>query len=254
MTPGSVSICFVYFRSLGLSNLEAALYSVRQQKDFACVRELVVIDNNTDDFSPELIYNLDFPVPVSLHSHKHGDPLKTHSWSTNAAVRAASASWVFFTRADYLLAFDALEKFTTTVDAKPEEWDGFVTSRGCHLDISIGECEQLGWRRRGPQVFTATGTVYDYTPIDAGVWMARRESFNRVGGLNEQLTAWGHAQTHFQWKLARAGVEFALRDEVLFFHPNHGGAKDLDLANRQLAEQGVSLQEMWARYSGPRMY
>jgi GT2 family glycosyltransferase len=214
-----------------------------------------VLDNNTDDDTADIyqiIHECQFPVPVIFRSEKHGDRNKTHAWSSNTVVKQVSTPWVFFTRADYLLAFDALRKFVAAKNQKPEDWNGFVTSSGSHLALSVESCEVRGWRNQGPQIFS--GDMYDYTHIDTGVWLARRDAFERVGGLNEQLSAWGHAQTHFQWKLHKSGVEFVRVPEVLFFHPAHEGEKDLSLAKRQVDAQGLSLQEMWARYEGPRMY
>jgi len=98
------------------------------------------------------------------------------------------------------------------------------------------------------------GSEGDYTHIDAGVWMMRRDSFDRVHGLDERLSAWGHAQTHFQHKLFQSRVEFYRIPEPLFYHPMHAGDRDIELAHRQLAEQGLILQEMWARYQGAQPY
>lgn len=244
-----ITICFVYFRCLTLAHLEAALYSLRQQ-DFACFKEIFVLDNNSLD-SAELIQktldSLAFPVPITLRSYKHGDLTKTHSWSTNIAVSEVTTPWVFFTRADYLLAPGTLRQFAAVRD-------GFVTSRGCHLNIDIAECDQRPWRQYGAQMLETLGTVYDYTCIDSGVWMTRKAVFDSVGGLDESLTAWGHAQTHFQWKLHNAGVQCHQLNDVLFFHPQHGGEKNMDLAHQQLAQTGVDLRVMWARYAGPRVY
>jgi hypothetical protein len=212
-----------------------------------------VVDNSTGDpvtGIKAILDRLDFPVPVILYSNKHEDPAKTHSWSTNVAVRQAYTDWVFFTRADYLLSFNIIEKFLGVVRNHPVSWDGFVTSKGSYLG-TLRECGTK-WREEGLQVLE--GTVYDHTLIDAGVWMARRSAFERVGGLNENLTAWGHAQTHFQWKLHQSGTEFHRIDDILFGHVDHGGDKDISLANTQLVQQGLNLQEMWARYDGPRIY
>ena len=252
MTP-PVTIAFTYFKSLTLANLAASLYSVKQQ-DMTFIDSIVIVDNDTADTVEEIQAVLDetsFVVPASLHSFKHGDPTCTHSWSTNAAVGLVTTPWVFFTRADYLLDFEAVEKFIAVAGAKPNRWNGFVTGNGCHLGIGIGECERTEWRIKGPRF---AGVEFDYTCIDAGVWLARKDAFDRVGGLDEGLTAWGHAQTHFQHKLFKAGTEFVRVPEVLFYHPGHGGEKDIDVAHAQLAQQGVTLREMWARYDGPKPY
>src|SRR6266496_1762984 len=146
-----ITICFTYFKSLTLANLRAALYSVRRQ-DLSRVDSLVVVDNNTDDSPDDIqtaINELSFPVPVRLLSFKHGDSSKTHSWSTNAAVREALTPWVLFIRADYLLDFSLLKRFTDIIDSRPFDWDGFIMSDGYHLSTNVESCEQTEWRSLG---------------------------------------------------------------------------------------------------------
>ncbi len=245
-----ITLCLVYFRSLTLANLRAALYTLTKQ-NLSRVASIEIIDNNTDDPYRELLgvmNEFNFAVPVVLNTYKHGEPTRTHAWSTNYIVGKALTPWVLVTRADYLLAFDAVGKFVHEKEARGDNWNGFVTGYGSHLGLNITACEETSWREHGPQIIG--GTVYNYTKIDTGVWLGRRDAFERVGGLDERLTAWGHAQTHFQWKLHRDGTEFVQIPEVLFFHPDHGGEKDLDLAHRQLAGLGVDLHEMWTRYEG----
>lgn len=255
-----ITICLTYFRSLTLANLAAALYSVRRQ-DLSRVAALVVVDNNTEDTRDaidEMIAGFDFPVPVVLRSFKHAELTRTHAWSTNIAVREAATEWVFFTRADYLLDFWALQKFGAIVDGQPDDWDGFVTSNGCHLNTGIETCETAAvqWRDLGPEHLRSLcgGVVFDYTCIDAGVWMARRSAFERVGGLNERLSAWGHAQTYFQYKLHAAGTECVRIQETLFYHPSHHGERNILTAHAQLSEQGVEIGALWARHAGAKPY
>jgi hypothetical protein len=252
-----ITICFVYFRSLTPANLAAALFSVRKQ-DFSAVREMVIIDNDTEDpldAINRVVDSLDFPVPVHVYSYKHGDGDKTHSWSTNTAVMLARTPWVFFTRADFLLDFDAVKKFWMTAVAQGFNWRGFVTSNGYHLHVDISRCEKEPWRSEGAaRLRCFNGTEIAYTIIDTGVWLARKKDFDAVIGLDEGLTAWGHAQTHFQWKLHKDGVEFVRIPEALYFHPIHSAERNIDSAHRQLGDLGVDLREMWSRYEGPKVY
>lgn len=253
-----VSICLTYFKSLELTNLRAALYSVSRQ-DLSRVKEIIIVDNDTEASEVDIqtmLRQLAFPVPVLLRVARHRDVTKTHSWSTNEAVRLSTSPWVLFTRGDYLLDFETLSKSLAVVDSRPENWDGFVTGNGYHLHVSIDECEATEWRQQGLGLLRITkpGVEFDYTRIDSGVWLARRSAFDRVGGLDEQLTAWGHAQTHFQHKLYATGTEFVRIPEVLFYHPLHGAPRDIELAHRQLRDLGVDPKEMWARYDGVRPY
>jgi glycosyltransferase involved in cell wall biosynthesis len=249
-----ITICFTHFKSLALANLAAALYSVRRQ-DLSRVEEIVVVNNDTEDSAQEVVDALEFPVPVRALSFRHNDSTKTHSWSTNVAVNEVSTPWVLFTRADYLLDFNLTRRFAQVVESKPEGWDGFVTGHVYHLAVDVAACEQTEWRQLGSGVLRKfSGAEGDYTLIDAGVWMARRDTFDRVGGMDEGLTAWGHAQTHFQHKLFVTGVEFVRVPEVLFYHPHHAAPRDLAVSHQQLVDKGIDLKAMWKRYHGQIPY
>jgi GT2 family glycosyltransferase len=252
-----VTICFTYFRSLSLENLAAALYSIRRQ-DFGRVAEIVVVDNNTDDDAAAIQSVIDacrFPVPVRLLSYKHGNASRTHAWSSNVAVLAADTPWVLFCRADYVLDFGFLQKCLAVVDAHPADWDGFVTGYVRHLHVPVSRCELTEWRTAGAEVLrNQPGTNEDHMMIDAGVWLARRAAMLRVGGLDERLSAWGHAQTDVQYRLHASGTEFVQIPEVLFYHPRHAAVRDINLAHRQLRDIGVDLHALWSRYGGVAPY
>ena len=248
-----ITICFVHFKSLGLANLAAALYSVRQQ-DLSHVRELVVVDNDSVDAESDIraaVHGLAFPIPVRLLSFKHGDAMRTHAWATNVAVRMASSLWVLYTRSDYLLDFYLVGTFAELAHRGPR----FITSWFFHTTADIATCEGTSWRQSGPRALRRfPGSEEHYSSIDAGVWMLPCAEFARVGGFDERLSAWGHAQTHFQHKLHEAGVKFEVVPDVLFYHPQHAAPRDIVAAHRQLTDIGVDVKELWARYEGVQPY
>jgi glycosyltransferase involved in cell wall biosynthesis len=249
-----ITICLTYFRSLTLANLTAALYSIGRQ-DFSNVQRIIVVDNDTDDPMEAIKERIDaqaFPVPVGFTSRKHGMKNRTHAWSTNVALQDVDTKWAFFTRADYLLDFSAVAKFWAIADAQGNSWNGFVTSNGRHVHQDIDSAERSNWRAEGPSILH--GIDFGYTCIDAGVWMATREIFRKVGGLDERLSNWGHAQTHFQYKLHSAGTECVRINETLFYHPAHGAERDLAIANQELQSIGVTAHELWARHEGANPY
>jgi|SRR6185503_4129182 len=257
-----ITICFVYFKSLTLANLEAALYSLYKQ-DFVLmqhfVESLVIVDNDTDDSVMQIksvLEKFEFPIRnVELHSLKHDDPLKTHAWSTNTAVGYARTPWVLFCRADYLLDSNLLAKFLQVREAHHNSWNGFITADGRHLHVNMSQCEETRWRIDGAGILqNMPGMTYDYTAIDTGVWLARKDAFDAVHGLDEKLSAWGHSQTHFQYKLYKDGVDFVRIPEVLFYHPQHSATRDIELAHSQLNQLGVDIRELWARYEGSKPY
>lgn len=253
-----VTIALVHFKAVTLAHLEASLFSVRMLAGLESVRELVVVDNDTVDSEADILATiaaLDFPIQTRLVWSKHGDPSRTHAWSTNEAVRQARAPWVLMTRADYLLHADLLVEMRAAVAQGGDDWDGVVVPDGYHLASDLAACEAVSWRRDGLDVLRALpGVAYDHGIVDSGVWMARRATCERVGGLDERLTAWGHAQTEFQHRLHLAGVPFARVSRVLVHHPRHDGERDLALAHAQLAERGVDVRAPWVRYHGKAPY
>lgn len=257
----SLPVCTVamtYFKSLTLDHLRAALHSVRKQAFLHQAAELVLVDNDTADTQPEIaaaINEQQFDIPTRLLSYKHGDPTRTHSWSANMAVRAAKTNWVFFTRADYLLDPGLLAQSLQVAAGKSKGWDGFVTGDCKWLHQGIDAVEATNWRTHGAGALgLLPGVPVAHSLIDTGVFLVTRAAFEKVGGLDEQLTAWGHAQTHFQWKLQRAGTEMVRIPVVLYYHPQHGAPRDLALANAQLAQHGIDIKELWARYDGEHPY
>jgi hypothetical protein len=73
--------------------------------------------------------------------------------------------------------------------------------------------------------------------------------------LDERLSAWGHAQTDFQYRLHRAGTEFVVVQETLFYHPQHAGPRDITLAHQELYNNvGADIKSLWARYEGEQLH
>jgi glycosyltransferase involved in cell wall biosynthesis len=254
----TVTVSLTYFKSLTLDHLRAALHSIRKQAFLDSVQELVVVDNDTADTQPEIaavINEAQFTIPTRLLSFKHGDANKTHSWSANVAFRESRTNWTFFTRADYLLDPGFIVRCLQQAAARSQGWDGFVTGDCFWLHTDIAAVEATAWRREGAAVLrNLPGTIAAHSIIDTGVWMTTRAAFERVNGLDENLTAWGHAQTHFQWKLHQAGTEMVRIPEVLYYHPHHGAPRDLSVANAQLAQQGIDIKDLWKRYDGEHIY
>lgn len=252
-----ITICFVYFKSLGLANLEAALYSVRQQ-DLSLVDSILILDNDTPDDPTDIqkiTDKLDFPIPVRIFSIKHKESRQTHSWSTNAIVRMVNTPWFLFTRADYILDFSLVKEFVEVVDQRGENWNGFIVGNVYHLNSDISQCELTDWRILGAnELQNLSGVENDYTHIDSGVWMTRRDAFDRVNGLDESLDAWGHAQTDFQHRLFQAGTEFVRIPRIMFCHPQHTASRDIGIAHQQLMSKGADLKQMWSRYHGVSPY
>jgi hypothetical protein len=265
-----IDIALVHFRAVDLRYLDAALYSVCQQRDLSAVQSLTVFNNDTTATDADLwnlvdLHTANWPARISVHvvHDRHGEEAKRcHSYSVNRVMGLRSPSglgwlpseWVLFTRSDYILHHDTVRDFVAAADPVR----GFVTSHAYHHALDeradqriegFRDIEQHGWRTHPEStdiLLTAVnGWLVDSSDKDAGVWLTRRRLWREVGGLNEQLTAWGYQQTVFQKALRDAGVAIVQLPKVYFHHMHHGGTfRSYDEAKRQLEAHWGTVEQL----------
>lgn len=247
-----VSVCFVYFKTLALQHLDAAWYSLSKQ-DFSQVNHVYFLDNNTDDdlFAiQEVLNRYPLPVPVIFCSDKHGRSDRTQSWSVNRVCQMAQGPIIFFTRADYILAFDALALMVDRVrnslafDFKPFVsgwcWQMAYDREAANLNEFV-DVEQYGWREGGMAALMQHPYAFRFheTDRDAGVWCTLKAYLAEAGWMNEKLTSWGYQQSSFQTDLQRAGVRCEAIQDYLFAHQHHWAPRDFTKANEEYARFGA---------------
>lgn len=247
-----IDVCFVHFRTLNLIHLEAAWYSLSRQ-GFDGVRQVNFLDNNTPESEEEIRAVLNkhkMPVPVVMEFAKHGDPDKTQSWSVNHVCRdMAQTSLVFFTRSDYILSFDCLQRFRAKVYAHPLDkmfvsgwcWQMAYDREAKNIDANV-DIEQYDWRHHGLKALLEHPYAFRFheTNQDAGVWMTRREYMEDAGWMNEKLVSWGFQQSTFQRVMDRAGVRCVALPEYMFAHQHHYADRNFDRAAQEYHEHGQS--------------
>lgn len=254
MAGFDTSICFVFFRGMNLAHLDAAWYSVCRQ-DMLHVGEIYVLDNNTDYSEAEIravLARYPTRVPVIVESVKHNDPTRTQSWSVNRVCQGAAGQWIFFTRADYILAFDALARMRAEILDRPT-WDQrrFVSGwcwqmaydrEARNIDANI-DIEQYGWRERGMPALLEHPYAFRFheTDQDAGVWFTAKGYLSEAGWMNEKLTSWGYQQSTFQRALRRIGITCSAVQDYLFAHQHHYAERDFDQARREYDQFGEGL-------------
>ena len=246
-----ISVGVIHFNTCDAEHLRRALDSLRPQLT-PDVSEVLIYDNNSDTPGIDMEIVIDETLSdngttnIRAVFDRHGDPNKTHSYSVNSTLSLLEGPWVFLTRSDYILAPDALSSMLKM--AKAMECDGlkpFVT----------GWCYQAAYNRQekpyppydieglsfSELVHPAkvVGHTFAETDQDAGVWLSKKEYWQACP-LNEQLTAWGYAQSTWQRQLRNEqGVEMFAIPRELFFHQQHGDwARDHELARRQYEQFG----------------
>lgn len=254
-----VSVCFVFFRSTDLANLDAAWYSLSRQR-LDCVNEIYFLDNNTEfevSAIEDVLRRYEFKrqedgsaVPVRCDWRKHGNPSWTHSWSVNYMHGRSQGPLLFFTRADYILDFSCLSQMyrVLEVEGRPLLVSGWCYQMAYDRELlpynPVADIKSVDWRRHGPRIFVdrLPGHCFHETDQDAGVWLCSHDSIRAVGGMNERLVSWGYQQSTFQRALKNAGTPSIAVPRYLFYHMPHGGfapgARDFSQARLEYEKFG----------------
>ena len=159
--------------------LEECLRSIRAQQ--GGVRELIVVDNHSDDATPEI-------------ARRYADRVITagpeRSAQRNEGVRAASAEWILWIDADMVLAPDVVPSALAV--AEREDVDA----------VAIPE------RTVGPGFWTACRTLerscYLDDPSLFNPRLLRRSLVLDLGGFAEEMA--GPEDTHLRLRLRERGV------------------------------------------------
>lgn len=246
-----IDVCFVHFRTLNLIHLDAALYSLSRQS-FEGVRKIHFLDNNTLDSEEDIkqvLYRYNFPVPINSEFNKHGIAERTQSWSVNHICRDMThdADYIFFTRSDYILSFDCLQRLRWYIlDRSGKKlfvsgwcWQMAYDREARNIDANI-DIEQYNWREWGMAALLKHPYAFQFfeTNLDAGVWMTKREYLEAAGWMNERLVSWGYQQSTFQRALGRCNVMCETIPDYLFAHQHHYAERNFDQASKEYSEHG----------------
>lgn len=234
-----LSIVFVNFQTLTPEHMERALFSLTRQTRLDLADELVFVDNNTwYDVSilKPIVDAFDWPFPVHYHWCKHGKPNRRHSWSANYGIRAAQNEFVFFTRADFILAEDAMEQMTA---ANGGDELIFVSGWSCRVGVGRESeiisadpvYEAYAWRTNVRWLLQAPD-AHDFfaADLDAGVFLTSKAAMDLGGWYDEAMVGFGFQQSTLQRHMRNAGVKMVCIQDYLFFHQNHGATRDFDIS------------------------
>jgi hypothetical protein len=246
-----IDVCFVHFRSLNLVHLDAAWYSLSRQ-GFEGVRSIQFLDNNTPESEEEIrevLSRYEMPVPITMEFAKHGDSSRTQSWSVNHVCRdMARGPDIFFTRSDYILAFDCIQRFRHHIADQPPLqktfcsgwcWQMAYDRDAQNIDANV-DIEQYDWRTHGMEALLKHPYAFRFheTDLDAGVWMTRKSFLEEAGWMNENLVSWGYQQSTFQRFLGRNNVHCIAIQDYMFAHQHHYAVRDFALASAEYSQHG----------------
>lgn len=260
-TPGiRADVGFCFFGTCTLEHLDHAWWTLSRQ-NMARIRHIYVLNNNTQ-YHPDAVHEvLDrYPIPRPvLVQHVRHDGSKTHCWSVNHVCRdwMVDADWIFWTRSDYLLDYEALEAWCQGAEAAQANDPAcrpFVTSwvhligyrfaLGTPIDgvpydgtgtTEVVDLSTLPWREHGPRFLLGRvpGASFEKTARDAGVWLTQRKNLAEAGWMNEKMVGWGFQQSIFQSLMKECGVDFIVASTYFVHHQEHPVVRSLEQAKTE---------------------
>lgn len=235
-----LSLVFIFYRTLDLDHLERAIYSLARQTGLGLASELVFVDNNTA-YEPEAIRAVvepHFQEPfVKYHFLKHGVDSRRHSWSANYGIRAAANEDFFFTRADFILMEDCLERMAMT--ARESQQPALATGWGWYLARSADEAglhidvpyEDYDWRNNVRALLQYPSSLrFHDTALDAGVFVTSKAAIELGGWYDEAMINFGFQQSTLQRHMSNAGVYMVAIEDYLFCHQHHAADRNFERA------------------------
>ena len=238
-----LSIVFTFYRTLDLKHLERALCSLSMQTALDQATELVFVDNNTN-YAPVEIENVvreyeELLPEVKYHFMKHGQSDRCHSWSANYGIRAAENDLVFFTRADYILMEDCLERMLAGMrDEQMAFMSGWCYQMACQRGGEPYEMEPpyeaFGWRDNVRNLLLwPHAHLFHETDKDAGTYLTTRTAVAAGGWYDELMVSFGYQQSTLQRQMSNAGVRMEAIQEFLFCHQHHEADRDFARARHE---------------------
>lgn len=241
-----LSIVFVFYQTLDLDHLERAIFSLAKQTGLSRASELVFVDNNTV-YDPAAIQTVvemfEWPFPICYHWCKHGDDNRRHSWSANFGIRAATNELFFFTRADFILMEDCLERMAAAAldGAQPAlatSWGWYLAREEEHAGLKAEvPYETYGWRQDARALFRHPSALqFRETALDAGVFVTSKKAMALGGWYDELMINFGFQQSTLQRRMRNAGVRMTAVEDYLFCHQHHAADRDFDRAWREYSQ------------------
>lgn len=250
------TLIFSFFRTLSLAHLERSLYSLSRQT--VKPPHLLFFDNN----SPYTVAEIESVIAKywtvdlwSRHYAKHGDGSKTLAWGNNQAIRLCDTEIFMFCRADYIYDFRFFERMLWEYADNPMHyatawmWGMQYLSGATHETVDhAADLEPLNWRDN-PQNLLAHSVgarPEQASHVDGPTFCTSKKAMAAGGWYDETLTGWGFDQQDLQSHMARNGVQMRVIPEFLYFHMEHGGARDMVRAKQVWLRSPRRLPEILA--------
>ncbi|HYV98124.1 MAG TPA: glycosyltransferase family A protein [Gemmatimonadaceae bacterium] len=226
VAPASVEISVVVSTRNRAANLPR-LFDALERQTFKGAWELVIVDNDSSDETPEVIGALasrhSFPV-VQAVEHRRGK-----AYALNAGIRLARGTLTAFTDDDAIPAPDWLERITARFAADPT-----LRCLGGRVELLNPEDAPITVRlSRQPSVVDRTNYAPSNIPVIGCNMAFRSETLRNLGLFDVVLgpgsKVRGYEDTDLLYRVVSSGHRIHY-DPDLLVHHDHGRRAEADVA------------------------
>ena len=220
----SVAVIVLSWNSTSL--LQICLVSLRQKTSYTNYH-LVVVDNGSVDDSVSWISKM-FPwVEVVALDKNYGFSIGNNK-GIAYALKKFNPKYVLLLNNDTeIIESDWLSRMVEVVE-KYEQ----IGILGCELVYSDGRIQYIGTKleEKGltwlkPQNYPKLPALYDVDCVLGACFLIKRSVIDKIGGLDEGFSPFGHEESDFCLRARRAGYQICMLSTVKVVHQNRASMK-----------------------------
>ena len=196
-------------------------------QEFAGSWELIVVDNNSTDATPETIRERERNFPVELISLKETTP--GPAAARNAGAARATGEFLIFVDNDILTAPDFIRRHFQRLKANPGCW---IVGRFPNLPQQ--ESTVFGRYRKNLETHSETADrMVEVDGITGQGTSMPRADFERLGGFDENFFVASGEDRELAMRAIKSGIRILSDPSIVAYHNDWAGTSIRDYCRRQ---------------------
>ena len=185
-----------------------SLYNQTYKKD---KYEVVVVDSNSDDGTPEMIEALELKPPLKYIRQEN----RGRSGARNTGIKEAKGEIILFTDADILASPDLLEEHGKSHKEYPGE-------AVVGLEVQVSTIEEYNYFKENPEkrneIHPPHRKKISWLYFMTGNASAPREKLIEAGMFDEEFQGYGWEDIELGYRLNKIGVDINYRRSAVNYH------------------------------------
>ncbi|PGF16939.1 glycosyltransferase [Natrinema sp. CBA1119] len=202
--------------------------------------EIVVVDNNSTDRTPEVVQSYD-DDRLTLN---HETGIQSSYAARNTGIRNTDSDILAFVDADMIVSEDWLESALQTFQTRDADY------MGCNVELTLPDTPTLAARYDHHTGFPVKQYLEYQQFAPTCCLFVRREVLEDVGLFDHRLVSGGDKE--FGNRVHEAGYDMHFAEDVTMYHPTRNTLSELVRKDRRVGRGLCQLQRYYSdRYGTP---